>query len=146
MRGLPKRLATSSDVNNCVELVRAGGAAKEDLLEMMEHTRKQDFINCPIQEVSADGDVITIGYCNEANEGDHAEVDGIPVEITGVTHIKGEAKDGGESSFEKTKITLAQAVDADSEIIAIDSPNSIFVEMGTTRADFDRIMEELKNE
>ena len=66
MKGFPKVLKTAQDVKNCKTMVDAGQLQAADLLEAIEAIENQNFIICPIRELSEDKKTVTVTYCNEA--------------------------------------------------------------------------------
>lgn len=69
MKGFPKVLKTAQDVKNCKTMVDAGQLQAADLLEAIEAIENQNFIICPIRELSEDKKTVTVTYCNEAAAG-----------------------------------------------------------------------------
>ena len=69
MKGFPKVLKTAQDVKNCKGMVDAGQLQAADLLEAIEAIKNQNFIICPIRELSEDKKTVTVTYCNEAAAG-----------------------------------------------------------------------------
>ena len=69
MKGFPKVLKTAQDVKNCKAMVDAGQLQAADLLEAIEAIENQNFIICPIRELSEDKKTVTVTYCNEAERG-----------------------------------------------------------------------------
>ena len=148
MKGLPKRFATADDIRHCKAMADAGEVSKSELLEMLEDLEKQNYICCPIRNVSADGMTVTVGYCSEAEIGNEAVVDGRIVTIESVTHIGGENNedydDGIGMSYEETELVLSAKASSDAEEIDIRAPYSIFDSLGITEQEFNEIKEDLK--
>ena len=63
MKGFPKVLKTAQDVKNCKDMVDAGQLQAADLLEAIEAIENQNFIICPIRELSEDKKTVTVTYC-----------------------------------------------------------------------------------
>ena len=143
MKGLPKRFATADDIRNCYALTKSGEIAKADLLEAMEELERQNYICCPIREISSDCKTVTVGYCAEATEGTNAIVGDKTVTIRSVNHIQGEAQEGMEAGFETTEIGLSAKVAADANCIDVTAPYNIYDQLGITKEEFDEIKADL---
>lgn len=108
MKGFPKVLKTAQDVKNCKDMVDAGQLQAADLLEAIEAIENQNFIICPIRELSEDKKTVTVTYCNEAAAGAKVTAGGVTATIQSVEHIDGEPDGSGRAEKEKTKITLSR--------------------------------------
>ena len=129
MKGLPKRFATADDIRNCYALTKTGEIAKADLLEAMEELERQNYICCPIREISSDCKTVTVGDKT--------------VTIRSVNHIQGEAQEGMEAGFETTEIGLSAKVAADANCIDVTAPYNIYDQLGITKEEFDEIKADL---
>lgn len=89
MKGFPKVLKTAQDVKNCKDMVDAGQLQAADLLEAIEAIENQNFIICPIRELSEDKKTVTVTYCNEAAAGAKVTAGGVTATIQNVEHIDG---------------------------------------------------------
>lgn len=89
MKGFPKVLKTAQDVKNCKDMVDAGQLQAADLLEAIEAIENQNFIICPIRELSEDKRTVTVTYCNEAAAGAKVTAGGVTATIQSVKHIDG---------------------------------------------------------
>ena len=114
MKGFPKVLKTAQDVKNCKDMVDAGQLQAADLLEAIEAIENQNFIICPIRELSEDKKTVTVTYCNEAAAGAKVTAGGVTATIQSVEHIDGEPDGSGKAEKEKTKITLSRTIAAGS--------------------------------
>ena len=119
MKGFPKVLKTAQDVKNCKDMVDAGQLQAADLLEAIEAIENQNFIICPIRELSEDKKTVTVTYCSEAAAGAKVTAGGVTATIQSVEHIDGEPDGSGKAEKEKTKITLSRTIAAGSEAIKI---------------------------
>ena len=81
MKGFPKVLKTAQDVKNCKDMVDAGQLQAADLLEAIEAIENQNFIICPIRELSEDKKTVTVTYCNEAAAGAKVTAGGVTATI-----------------------------------------------------------------
>lgn len=139
MKGLPKRLATADDIRNCYAMTQTGEIEKSDLLEAMEELESQNYIHCPIREISSDGKTVTVGYCAEAAVGAEAIVGDKTVTIRSVNHIEGESEQGMGPSYETTEIGVSAKVSADATVIDVTGPYNIYDDLGITKEEFDEI-------
>lgn len=145
MRDFPKRLATATDIRNCLELVREGVFEAQELLDAIAVLENRNYMDCPIREVGADKKTVTINYCAEAKSGIKAIVAGKTVTINAAAHEEGEPSETGEKQFEKTVLTLSAIVDVKAKEIKVTAPYTIYDELGMTEAEMEEIKEELIN-
>ena len=96
MKGFPKVLKTAQDVKNCKDMVDAGQLQAADLLEAIEAIENQNFIICPIRELSEDKKTVTVTYCNEAAAGAKVTAGGVTATIQSVEHITENRTDPGK--------------------------------------------------
>lgn len=143
MKGLPKRFATADDIRNCYELTKTGEISKAELLEAMEELEEQNYLHCPIREISSDCKTVTIGYCAEATEGDEAIVADKTITLRSVRHIQGEAEEGMEASYETTELGLSAKVSAEATEIKVTAPYNIYDQLGMSKEEFDEIKADL---
>ena len=144
MRNFPKRLATATDVRNCLQLVKNGTFQASELSEAIDALERQNYLQCQIVEIGGDKKTVTINYCAEAKVGSKAIAGGKTVKIETVQHEKGEPKEGEEPQFEKTVLTLSATISGD--LIEVAAPYTIYESLGMTEAGLEQIKEELKNE
>lgn len=69
MKGFPKVIKTRSDLVNTHKLVMRGSLKKEDWLAAVEKLENQNWITCPVMELSEDRKTVTVMYCAEVAEG-----------------------------------------------------------------------------
>lgn len=69
MKGFPKVIKTRSDLVNTHKLVKRGRLKKEDWLAAVEKLENQNWITCPVMELSEDRKTVTIMFCAEVEEG-----------------------------------------------------------------------------
>ena len=137
MKGFPKVLKTAQDVKNCKDMVDAGQLQAADLLEAIEAIENQNFIICPIRELSEDKKTVTVTYCNEAAAGAKVTAGGVTATIQSVEHIDGEPDGSGKAEKEKTKITLSRTIAAGSEAIKITNTPSVYDTLGMTEEELE---------
>ena len=73
MKGFPKVIKTRSDLVNTYKLVKKGSLEKEDWLAAVEKLENQNWITCPVIELSEDRQTVTIMFCAEVAEGHRTE-------------------------------------------------------------------------
>ena len=139
MKGLPKRIATADDIRNLYAMTKTGEIEKAALLEAMEELERQNYIHCPIREISTDCKTITVGYCAEATVDTEAIVGSKTVTIKSVNHIEGESEEGMGPSYETTEIGVSAKVSADATVIDVTGPYNIYDDLGMTKEEFDEI-------
>ncbi len=139
MKGLPKRIATADDIRNLYAMTKTGEIEKAALLEAMEELERQNYIHCPIREISTDCKTITVGYCAEATVDTEAIVGDKTVTIKSVNHIEGESEEGMGPSYETTEIGVSAKVSADATVIDVTGPYNIYDDLGMTKEEFDEI-------
>ena len=136
-----KGFKTAQDVKNCKDMVDAGQLQAADLLEAIEAIENQNFIICPIRELSEDKKTVTVTYCNEAAAGAKVTAGGVTATIQSVEHIDGEPDGSGK---EKTKITLSRTIAAGSETIKITNIPSVYDTLGMTEEELEAIKADLQ--
>lgn len=144
MKGFPKVLKTAQDVKNCKDMVDAGQLQAADLLEAIEAIENQNFIICPIRELSEDKKTVTVTYCSEAAAGAKVTAGGVTATIQSVEHIDGESDGSGKAEKEKTKITLSRTIAAGSEAIKITNTPSVYDTLGMTEEELETIKADLQ--
>lgn len=69
MKGLPKVIKTKSDLVNTFKLVQKKRLKKEDWLAAVEKLENQNWIMCPVIELSEDRKTVKIMFCAEVAAG-----------------------------------------------------------------------------
>ncbi len=69
MRGFPKVIRTGADLVNAFKMAKDGRLKREDWLAAVEKLENQNWIMCPVIEMSEDRKTVTIMYCAEAAAG-----------------------------------------------------------------------------
>lgn len=153
MRGLPKRIVTKTDLNNCINLVRNGQGDKNELIKLINGLVEKNYITCPVREVSQDGSTITINYCNEANIGDVVRINGEFYTITNVTHYEADNDNNNEInisneriSYNKTEVEISDRITDEISSISIRIKFDAFDFLDKTEEQLNELMEELRNE
>lgn len=69
MNGFPKVLKTKADIVNTFKLTKKGRYKKEEWLEAIKKLENQNFLFCPLVELSEDRKEAKLNFCNEAAAG-----------------------------------------------------------------------------
>lgn len=69
MKGFPKVIKTKSDLVNTFKMAKKGGLKKQDWLEAVAKLENQNWIMCPVINLSEDRKAVTIMFCAEAAAG-----------------------------------------------------------------------------
>lgn len=69
MKGFPKVIKTKSDLVNTFKLVQKKRLKKEDWLAAVEKLENQNWIMCPVIELSEDRKTVKIMFCAEVAAG-----------------------------------------------------------------------------
>ena len=121
MKGFPKTLKTKEDYYNCLAMVAGGELAAADLLEKIESLEKQRYIQCAVVEVATEKKAATVYYCDEAAVNMKFVAGEITGTVTAVTHTKSaEATAAGETTNDRTVLTLSKNIAAGSAIIGLE--------------------------
>ena len=144
MRGLPKVLKTAQDVRNCKAMVDTGQLQAAELQDMIEALENQNFIGCPIRELSEDKKTVTVTYCSEAGVGTKVITGNVTAVIRSVEHIDGEPDGSGKTEKEKTKITLSKAIVAGYDVIKIVGEPSVYDVLGMDAEELEAIKADLQ--
>ncbi len=143
MKGLPKRIATADDIRNLYAMTKTGEIDKADLLEALNELESQNYLHCPIREISSDCKTVTVGYCAEATVDTEAIVGDKTVTIKSVNHIEGESTEGEGATYETTEIGVSAKVSADATVIDVTGPYNIYDDLGITKEEFYEIKADL---
>lgn len=143
MKGFPKVLKTAQDVKNCRTLVAAGELEAADLLEAISVIENQNFITCPVVDLSEDRKTVTVMYCSEAAAEGKVTAGGVTATIQTVEHLNGEPDEEGKVEKEKTAITLSRAIAAGSASLKIHNTPSVYEALDITEDEMNQIKEEL---
>ena len=69
MKGFPKVIKTKSDLVNTFKMAKKGSLKKLDWLEAVVKLENQNWIMCPVINLSEDRKAVTIMFCAEAAAG-----------------------------------------------------------------------------
>lgn len=160
MRGFPKVIKTKADLVNTFKLVQKGRLKKEDWLAAVEKLENQNWITCPVMELSEDRKTVTIMFCAEAQTGQRVKngavyptIQGIEtVEVAGnTTGAENAAAEGQEAATEGntaagqgntisfTVLTLSKAVNIGTVTIGIPAAVTFYDRMGITEEEVEEM-------
>lgn len=145
MKGFPKVLKTAQDIRNCKAMVDTEELKRDDLLEAIAAIENQNFIKCPILELSTDRKTVTVGYCCEAAAGTKATAGAITATIQSAAHIDGAVDTEGKTQKEKTMVVLSKAIAAGSTCLNIANTPSIYEVLNITEDELEQIKTELQS-
>lgn len=159
MRGFPKVIKTKADLVNTFKLVQKGSLKKEDWLAAVEKLENQNWITCPVMELSEDRKTVTIMFCAEAQTGQRVKngavyptIQGIEtVEVAGnTTDAENAAAEGQEAATEGTEagqnnavvhtvLTLSKVVNIGTTSIGIPAAVTFYDRMGITEEEVEEM-------
>ena len=163
MVGFPKVIKTKADLVNTFKLVKKGRLKAEDWLAAVEKLENQNFIFCPILEITEDRKAVTVMFVNEVAEGDKVKAGNVTATVKTVEHIEVTQAAAGEdteasaqaeeadtnasannnSQTKHTIITLSRAVAADLETIGIPAAVTFYDRLGITEEEVEQMKGEL---
>lgn len=114
-----------------------------DLVTAINKIKAQNYIAAPIVELSADRKTITTVYLAEADNGLTAKVGDLTVTIKAVHHIESEPDEDGNTTLEKTEITVSRAVAAGAEVFNLENVPSTLSKYDVTEEELNAILEEI---
>lgn len=88
MKGFPKVIKTRSDLVNTHKLVKRGRLKKEDWLAAVEKLENQNWITCPVMELSEDRKTVTIMFCAEVAEGQRIKNGAVYPTVTAIETVE----------------------------------------------------------
>lgn len=165
MVGFPKVIKTKADLVNTFKLVKKGRLKAEDWLAAVEKLENQNFIFCPILEITEDRKAVTVMFVNEVTEGAKVKAGNVTATVKTVEHIEVTQAAAGEdteasaqaeeateadtnastnnSQTKHTIITLSRAVAADLETIGIPAAVTFYDRLGITEEEVEQMKGEL---
>ena len=154
MKGFPKVIKTKSDLVNTFKLVKRGRLEKEDWLAV-EKLENQNWIMCPVIELSEDRKTVTIMYCAEVEEGQKIKNGAVYPTVQGIkiVHIN---KDTGEeqtaaenletgqnNDIVHTVLSISKALNMGSTEIGIPAEVTFYDRLGITEEEVEAMKGEL---
>jgi len=154
MKGFPKVIKTKSDLVNTHKLVLRGRLEKEDWLAAVEKLENQNWILCPVIELSEDRKTVTLMFCNEAAEGQKVKNGAVYPTIQGVETVEvekdttdtentategQEAAAGQNNTITHTVLTLSKALNIGTTEIGIPAAVTFYDRLGITEAEVEEM-------
>lgn len=163
MKGFPKVIKTRSDLVNTFSLVKKGRLKAADWLAAVEKLENQNWIMCPVIELSEDRKTVTIMFCAEAAAGQKIKNGAVYPTVQAVETVEVEkdttdtetaTTEGQEAATEGTMtagqnntithtvLSLSKAVNIGTETIGVPVAVTFYERMGITEEE----VEEMKGE
>ena len=149
MKGFPKVIKTRSDLVNTYKLVKKGSLEKEDWLAAVEKLENQNWITCPVIELSEDRKTVTIMFCAEVAEGQKIKNGAVyptvaSVETAEVDKDTNEPVEAAAEGTESTDIlTLSKALNMGTTEIGIPAAVTYYDRLGITKEEVEAMKGEL---
>lgn len=159
MKGFPKVIKTKSDLVNTFKLVQKKKLKKEDWLAAVEKLENQNWIMCPVIELSEDRKTVKIMFCAEVAAGQKIKNGAVyptvqaveTVEVKDTTEAENAATEGQEAATEGeaaagqnntttfTVLTLSKAVNIGTVTIGIPAAVTFYDRMGITEEEVEEM-------
>lgn len=155
MKGFPKVIKTKSDLVNTFKLVKRGSLEKEDWLAAVEKLENQNWIMCPVIELSEDRKTVTIMYCAEVatsqkikNGAVYPTVQGVETvhinKDTGEVQTAAEGQETGQNNdIVHTILSLSKAVNTGTTEIGVPAAVTFYDRLGITEEEVEAMKGEL---
>lgn len=153
MKGFPKVIKTKSDLVNTFKLVQKKRLKKEDWLAAVEKLENQNWIMCPVIELSEDRKTVKIMFCAEVAAGQKIKNGAVyptvqAVETVEVEKDTTEAENaatedttaaGQNNTISFTVLTLSKAVNIGTVTIGIPAAVTFYDRMGITEEEVEEM-------
>lgn len=159
MKGFPKVIKTKSDLVNTFKLVQKKKLKKEDWLAAVEKLENQNWIMCPVIELSEDRKTVKIMFCAEVAAGQKIKNGAVYPTVQAVetvevekdtTEAENAATEGQEAATEGeaagqnntttfTVLTLSKAVNIGTVTIGIPAAVTFYDRMGITEEEVEEM-------
>lgn len=153
MKGFPKVIKTKSDLVNTFKLVQKKRLKKEDWLAAVEKLENQNWIMCPVIELSEDRKTVKIMFCAEVAAGQKIKNGAVyptvqDVETVEVEKDTTEAENaatedttaaGQNNTISFTVLTLSKAVNIGTVSIGIPAAVTFYDRMGITEEEVEEM-------
>lgn len=153
MKGFPKVIKTKSDLVNTFKLVQKKRLKKEDWLAAVEKLENQNWIMCPVVELSEDRKTVKIMFCAEVAAGQKIKNGAVYPTVQAVetvevekdtTEAENAATEGQEAATEGntisfTVLTLSKAVNIGTVTIGIPAAVTFYDRMGITEEEVEEM-------
>lgn len=153
MKGFPKVIKTRSDLVNTFSLVKKGRLKAADWLAAVEKLENQNWIMCPVIELSEDRKTVTIMFCAEAAAGQKIKNGAVYPTVQAVETVEVE-KDttdtenaatedttaaGQNNAITHTVLSLSKAVNIGTEAIGVPVAVTFYERMGITEEEVEEM-------
>lgn len=147
MKGFPKVIKTKSDLVNTFKLVQKKRLKKEDWLAAVEKLENQNWIMCPVIELSEDRKTVKIMFCAEVAAGQKIKNGAVyptvqdveTVEVEKDTATEGNTAAGQGNTIYFTVLTLSKAVNIGTVSIGIPAAVTFYDRMGITEEEVEEM-------
>lgn len=160
MKGFPKVIKTKSDLVNTFKLVQKKRLKNEDWLAAVEKLENQNWIMCPVIELSEDRKTVKIMFCAEVAAGQKIKNGAVYPTVQAVetvevekdtTEAENAATEGQEAATEDTTaagqnntisftvLTLSKAVNIGTVTIGIPAAVTFYDRMGITEEEVEEM-------
>ena len=153
MKGFPKVIKTKSDLVNTFKLVQKKRLKKEDWLAAVEKLENQNWIMCPVIELSEDRKTVKIMFCAEVAAGQKIKNGAVYPTVQAVETVEaekdtveaenaateGEAAAGQNNTTTFTVLTLSKAVNIGTVTIGIPAAVTFYDRMGITEEEVEEM-------
>ena len=153
MKGFPKVIKTKSDLVNTFKLVQKKKLNKEDWLAAVEKLENQNWIMCPVIELSEDRKTVKIMFCAEVAAGQKIKNGAVYPTVQAVETVEvekdtteaenaateGEAAAGQNNTTTFTVLTLSKAVNIGTVTIGIPAAVTFYDRMGITEEEVEEM-------
>ena len=153
MKGFPKAIKTKSDLVNTFKLVQKKKLKKEDWLVAVEKLENQNWIMCPVIELSEDRKTVKIMFCAEVAAGQKIKNGAVYPTVQAVETVEaekdtveaenaateGEAAAGQNNTTTFTVLTLSKAVNIGTVTIGIPAAVTFYDRMGITEEEVEEM-------
>ena len=153
MKGFPKVIKTKSDLVNTFKLVQKKRLKKEDWLAAVEKLENQNWIMCPVIELSEDRKTVKIMFCAEVAAGQKIKNGAVYPTVQAVETVEvekdtteaenadteGQEAAGQGNTISFTVLTLSKAVNIGTVTIGIPAAVTFYDRMGITEEEVEEM-------
>lgn len=153
MKGFPKVIKTKSDLVNTFKLVQKKRLKKEDWLAAVEKLENQNWIMCPVIELSEDRKTVIIMFCAEVAAGQKIKNGAVYPTVQDVETVEvekdtteaenaateGNTAAGQGNTISFTVLTLSKAVNIGTVSIGIPAAVTFYDRMGITEEEVEEM-------
>lgn len=153
MKGFPKVIKTKSDLVNTFKLVQKKRLKKEDWLAAVEKLENQNWIMCPVIELSEDRKTVKIMFCAEVAAGQKIKNGAVYPTVQAVETVEvekdtteaenaateGNTAAGQGNTISFTVLTLSKPVNIGTVTIGIPAAVTFYDRMGITEEEVEEM-------